>query len=101
MKKAILIISFIFTSLVTAGQNKKNMSIALLKKSDFKKEIDCKQVRLYTLKNHSGMISEITNYGGKVVSLWAPDRKGHYEDIVLGYQNINDYLNSKENILVL
>ena len=34
--------------------------------------------------------------GGKVVSLWTPDRKGHYEDIVLGYSNINDYLNSKE-----
>lgn len=96
MKKAILIISFIFTSIIIVGQNKKHMSIALLKKSDFEKEIDGKQVRLYTLKNHSGMISEITNYGGKVVSLWAPDRKGHYEDIVLGYPNINGYLNSKE-----
>ncbi|MFE3847396.1 aldose epimerase family protein [Flavobacterium sp. LB3P45] len=96
MKKAILIISLLFTSLVTVGQNKKNMSIVLLKKSDFEREIDGKQVRLYTLKNHSGMISEITNYGGKVVSLWAPDRKGHYEDMVLGYPNINDYLNSKE-----
>jgi aldose 1-epimerase len=96
MKKAILIMSFLFLSLTTMGQNKKNTSITLLKKSDFEREIDGKQVRLYTLKNQSGMISEITNYGGKVVSLWTPDRKGHYEDIVLGYSNINDYLNSKE-----
>jgi aldose 1-epimerase len=96
MKKAILIMSFLFLSIVTVGQNKKNTSITLLKKSDFEREIDGKQVRLYTLKNKSGMISEITNYGGKVVSLWTPDRKGHYEDIVLGYPNIDDYLNSKE-----
>lgn len=96
MKKAILIMSFLFSSFITLGQNKKNTSITLLKKSDFEREIDGKQVRLYTLKNHSGMISEITNYGGKVVSLWTPDRKGHFEDIVLGYSNINDYLNSKE-----
>jgi len=88
--------SFLFLSIVTVGQNKKNTSITLLKKSDFEREIDGKQVRLYTLKNKSGMISEITNYGGKVVSLWTPDRKGHYEDIVLGYPNIDDYLNSKE-----
>ncbi|WP_231507427.1 aldose epimerase family protein [Flavobacterium sp. ZB4P23] len=96
MKKAILIISFLFTFSITVGQNPKKMSITLLKKSDFEREIDGKQVRLYTLKNHSGMISEITNYGGKVVSLWTPDRKGHYEDIVLGYSNLTDYLNSKE-----
>lgn len=96
MKKTILIMSFLFISIVTMGQNKKHASITLLKKSDFEREIDGKQVRLYTLRNKSGMVSEITNYGGKVVSLWTPDRKGHYEDIVLGYSNINDYLNSKE-----
>lgn len=96
MKKAILIMSFLFLSLITMGQNKKNTSIALLKKGDFEREIDGKQVRLYTLRNKSGMLSEITNYGGKVVSLWTADRKGHYEDIVLGYSNLDDYLNSKE-----
>ncbi|TRX21261.1 galactose mutarotase [Flavobacterium franklandianum] len=96
MKKAILIMSFLFISLTTLGQKNTHTSITLLNKSDFETEIDGKQVRLYTLKNHSGMISEITNYGGKVVSLWTPDRKGHYEDIVLGYSNIKDYLKSKE-----
>jgi aldose 1-epimerase len=96
MKKAILIMSFLFLSLTTLGQKNTHTSITLLNKSDFETEIDGKQVQLYTLKNHSGMISEITNYGGKVVSLWTSNRKGHYEDIVLGYSNIKDYLKSKE-----
>ena len=96
MKKAILIMSFLFLSIVTVGQNKKSTSITLLKKSDFEREIDGKQVKLFTLKNHSGMVAQITNYGGKVVALWTADKKGHYEDIVLGYSNISDYLNSNE-----
>ena len=96
MKKVNLIMFFLFLSVVTMGQNNKNTSITLLKKSDFNKVIDGKQVNLFTLKNRSGMITEITNYGGKVVSLWTPDKKGHYEDIVLGYSNISDYLSSKE-----
>ena len=96
MRKSILIMSLLFITIITTGQNKKNTTIKLLNKIDFEKEIDGKQVKLYTLKNHSGMITEITNYGGKVVSLWTPDRQGIYEDIVLGYPNINDYLNSKE-----
>lgn len=96
MKKVNLIMFFLFLSVVTIGQNNKNTSITLLKKSDFNIVIDGKQVNLFTLKNRSGMITEITNYGGKVVSLWTPDKKGHYEDIVLGYSNISDYLSSKE-----
>ena len=96
MKKVNLIMFFLFLSVVTMGQNNKNTSITLLKKSDFNIVIDGKQVNLFTLKNRSGMITEITNYGGKVVSLWTPDKKGHYEDIVLGYSNISDYLSSKE-----
>jgi len=42
------------------------------------------------------MLSEITNFGGRVVSLWAPDTQGNYEDIVLGYENLNGYLQSNE-----
>ena len=37
---------------------------------------------------------QVTNFGGRVVSLWVPDRNGAYEDVVLGYNNINDYVNN-------
>ena len=42
------------------------------------------------------MFCQITNYGGKVVNLWVPDKNGDYEDIVLGYENLDDYLKSGE-----
>jgi len=37
---------------------------------------------------------QVTNYGGRIVSLWVPDKNGKYEDVVLGYDNIDKYLNN-------
>jgi aldose 1-epimerase len=42
------------------------------------------------------MIVQITNYGGRVVSLWTKDREGNFDDIVLGYESLEGYLNSNE-----
>jgi len=62
----------------------------------FNKKVDGKQVELFTLRNKNGLEMSVTNYGGRIVSLMVPDRGGNLEDIVLGYDNINDYLNSNE-----
>lgn len=37
---------------------------------------------------------QVTNFGGRVVSLWVPDKYGHYEDVVLGYNNVENYINN-------
>ena len=50
------------------------------------------EVMLYTLTNPNGMEAKITNYGGIVVSLTAPDREGVYEDVVLGYHTLDEYV---------
>src|SRR5207253_3535452 len=34
----------------------------------------------------------ITDYGGVVVSLLTPDRNGHFDDVVLGFDNLDGYL---------
>jgi Galactose mutarotase and related enzymes len=49
-------------------------------------------VERYTLRNRRGLEARIMTYGGIVTSLTAPDRKGHYADIVLGYDTLNGYL---------
>lgn len=49
-------------------------------------------IRLYTLTNANGLTTEIMNYGGTVVRLYVPDRNGQFDDIVLGFDNLNDYL---------
>ena len=67
--------------------------VTLMNADDFKTVVDGKEVGLYTLK--AGDITmQVTNFGARVVSLWTPDKNGSYEDIVLGYNNIDMYLNN-------
>jgi aldose 1-epimerase len=63
---------------------------------DFITEIDGKPVSLYTLQNKNGIRMDVTNYGGKVVTLLVPDRDGVLDDIVTGYHTIDEYLASEE-----
>ena len=51
-----------------------------------------KPVTLYTLKNRNGMVAKIMDYGATVVSLTAPDRKGKYEEVTLGFDSFDPYL---------
>ncbi|MEN8122720.1 MAG: hypothetical protein ABFS35_20435 [Bacteroidota bacterium] len=61
-------------------------------KKNFSTKISNKEIRLYTLTNSNGVKVEITNFGGKAVSIRVPDKHGIFEDIVLGYDNIGDYI---------
>ena len=75
--------------------NQKNTKQAI-KPEAFHKLVDGKQVDLYTLKNKNGLEMTVTNYGGRVVSLMVPDKSGKMEDVVLGYESIDGYLNAAE-----
>lgn len=57
----------------------------------FGKMADGRPVHLYTLKNASGLIAEISDYGGIVVSLRVPDRSGHSADVALGFNTLAEY----------
>jgi aldose 1-epimerase len=50
-------------------------------------------VSLYTIQNKNGIKADIINYGGIVVSLYIPDKNGKFDDIVLGFDDFNSYLN--------
>ena len=71
---------------------KKN-EVTLLPASDFETVVDGRNVSLYTLKA-GDLAMQVTNFGGRVVTLWTPDKNGSYEDIVLGYNNIESYVNN-------
>lgn len=58
----------------------------------FGKTANGNEAYIFTLVNSKGMKAEITNYGGIVVSLTAPDSKGNFEDVVLGFDKLEDYL---------
>lgn len=61
-------------------------------KADFEKEVNGKQTTLFTLKNENGMVVTLTNYGAKIVSVYAPDKNGKQEDVVLGFKSIDEYV---------
>jgi aldose 1-epimerase len=62
----------------------------------FDSTVDGKQVKLYYLKGNGKVQVAITNYGGKIVGLLAPDKSGKLEDVELGYDNISRYVTTKE-----
>jgi aldose 1-epimerase len=63
-----------------------------ISQAPFGKTADGTPVEIYTLRNYNGMEARIMTYGGIVVSLKVPDKKGNFGDVVLGYDNFDDYL---------
>lgn len=63
---------------------------------NFSTIIDDKPVELYTLENKNGIRVDITNYGGRIISLLVPDKDGVFDDVVTGYHSIDEFLASEE-----
>ena len=42
------------------------------------------KARLFTLRGAGGVVLEVSDYGGKVVRLFTPDRNGNAKDVVVG-----------------
>jgi aldose 1-epimerase len=49
-------------------------------------------VEIFSLSNAQGLEVRVINYGGIVVSLRVPDRTGRLDDVVLGHDTLNGYL---------
>jgi aldose 1-epimerase len=69
-----------------------------MQEQSFGKTEDGQPVNLYILSNKNGMEAAISNYGGTVVSLKVADRNGKFEDVVLGYDNLDGYATGKAYI---
>lgn len=48
--------------------------------------------QLYTLTNGHGIAVTISNYGGTITSIKAPDKEGKMEEITLGFDSLGQYL---------
>ena len=53
---------------------------------------DGRSIHLYTLANSHGLEIRAMNYGGIIVSMRVPDRKGQVADIVLGHDTLEGYI---------
>ena len=63
--------------------------------SAFADTVNGKTVKLFTLRNKSGMAVEISNYGATLVSIHVPDKDGNDGNVLLGYDDIKGYYNGK------
>jgi aldose 1-epimerase len=92
MMKSFLIIGILpaVAGLVACGRSK-NRFVAVRPEA-FQAVVGGKPVALYSIGNSKGMRVQITNYGGKIVSILVPDRKGNLGDVVLGYETIDGYV---------
>lgn len=75
-------------------REKATLTASGLNPTAFDTVINKKPVKLYSLRNANGMEVCITNFGGRVVSIIVPDKKGNPTDVVLGYDNIAQYADS-------
>lgn len=98
MKKLLLPLGF--AAIVASSCNNKpatELTLSGLDPQDFKTEIKGEPVALYTLKNTAGTEVCITNFGARIVSVMFPDKNGQMKDVVLGFDNIKDYVNIDNN----
>ncbi|MBW8015196.1 MAG: galactose mutarotase [Planctomycetes bacterium] len=86
--KSLLIVAVIaLIALTGCMQNQGKYSI-----EEFGKIRGGKFIHLYVLENANGMIVKISEYGGIVTELHVPDRDGNMADVVLGYENLDKYV---------
>jgi len=67
-------------------------TIGTINQAPFGKTPDGSPVAIYTLRNSKGMEARIMTYGGIVQSLKVPDKNGKFDDVVLGYDNVDGYI---------
>lgn len=72
---------------------KSNATVDTITKAPFGQMPDGRAVDIYTLRNSKGAEACILTYGGIVQKLTMPDRNGQFADIVLGFDNLQDYIN--------
>jgi aldose 1-epimerase len=69
------------------------LTLSGLNPKNFETTVNDAQTALYTLKNQAGTEVCITNFGARIVSIMVPDKNGDMKDVVLGFDNIDSYIN--------
>jgi aldose 1-epimerase len=82
----------VFVMVLLSGGMLRTAAKTSITKQPFGKTKDGTAVDIYTLTNSRGVEARIMTYGGIVVSLKVPDRNGKLNDVVLGYDNLDDYV---------
>ncbi len=75
-----------------------NMGSGNILSRSFGKTTQGQEVTEYTLLNQAGLEMKVINYGCTITSLRVPDSYGNFDDIVLGFDTLEEYLRSSHYI---
>ena len=89
MKNLVMLASCVV--LAMAGCEKKAEVGAAVVSAPFGVTAKGEKVSLYTLKGLGGLTLEVTDFGGRVVRCWAPDKNGKLADVTLGWNTVGEY----------
>src|SRR4051812_26241871 len=81
--------SLFFSVVLTVAAGASDIETA--KRQSFGDLPDGREAHLFTLRNANGFQADISDYGGTVVRLLAPDRNGKLADVVLGFSSVEPY----------
>ena len=89
MKNLVMLASCVV--LAMAGCEKKAEVGAAVVSAPFGVTAKGEKVSLYTLQGLGGLTLEVTDFGGRVVKCWAPDKDGKLADVTLGWNTVGEY----------
>ena len=58
--------------------------------------IEKSSLKFFALRNKNGLEASFSNFGARWLSFVVPDRYGQFEDIVLGFDRIEQYLTAED-----
>lgn len=91
--KTLSVSCFLILAVACSSNNQKNSQeeTEAISTERFGAMNDGREVQLFTLTNSNGMEVSITNYGGIVTSIRVPDKNGTIENVVLGFDDLEQY----------
>jgi aldose 1-epimerase len=89
----LLLISFLIMAAMTVGCSPSDADTSnQLLREPFGTMPEGQDIESFTLRNATGIEMQVINFGAIITSLRVPDRDGNFDDVVLGYDNLDDYL---------
>lgn len=100
MKNTLFLAGFMATALCACHsqeETKTALTQSGLDPQKFEATVDGQQTHLFTLTNKNNMEVCITNFGGRIVSVMLEDKDGVPRDVVLSFDNIDDFQNNSSD----
>ena len=92
LKKSAFFFSMLMSGLLLTNCAAPEQTSNSIQVNDFGTMEDGKEVKQYTLTNANGIEVKVINYGGIITSIKTPDKEGNMENVVLGFDNLDKYL---------